>query len=362
MHKKASKITVSKEALATHFGAHFGATALEMPVEIEHPERFPELHDEKFEINENPPSLTEVEEAARTFKNNKSSGTDKIPTEALKYQSSPRLLANLVLLLSMVWSLMAVPSDWLHSSITCLYKKGLKSLASNYRALSVGANLSKYLPRIILKRFETAYESSISESQFGFRRGRSTADAIYVCKTLLDKTAGTVVVIFVDLTAAYDKIDRAALFRLISLRTGAPKLTALLYAIYQHTTASICGSKAKFEILAGCRQGGLESPCLFNYYFDFCLKVCAKEIDEALPDGWGLPLKYRVAGECFDRKRDGRMSGADMIRWILYADDLALFCRSVQEAQIVMDILHRVCTRFGLTISFKKNEIDGFRE
>ena len=95
---------------------------------------------------------------------------------------------------------------------------------------------------------------------------------------------------------------------------------------------------------------------MFNYYFDFCLKVCAKELDTALPDGWGLPLKYRVAGECFDRKRDGKMSGADTIRWILYADDLALFCRSVQEAKIVMDTLHRVCTRFGLTISFKKTK------
>ena len=40
----------------------------------------------------------------------------------------------------------------------------------------------------------------------------------------------------------------------------------------------ISGTKVQFDILCGCRQGGLESPTLFNYYFDFLLKVCTEEI------------------------------------------------------------------------------------
>ena len=40
--------------------------------------------------------------------------------------------------------------------------------------------------------------------------------------------------------------------------------------------------------------------------------------------------------------------------WILYADDLALFCRTIEEAQTLLEIVDRTCRRFGLTISFKK--------
>ena len=70
-------------------------------------------------------------------------------------------------------------------------KKGIRSVAANYRALSVGANLSKILPRIILSRISDAYEGSLGESQFGFRKGRSTADAIFVAKSFIDKLDGT---------------------------------------------------------------------------------------------------------------------------------------------------------------------------
>ena len=56
----------------------------------------------------------------------------------------------------------------------------------------------------------------------------------------------------------------------------------------------ISGTKVQFDILCGCCQGGLESPTLFNYYFDFVLKVCAEEIDRKSPDGWGISFKYRI--------------------------------------------------------------------
>ena len=55
--------------------------------------------------------------------------------------------------------------------------------------------------------------------------------------------------------------------------------------MYEGTTASIKGSKAIFEVLVGCRQGGQESPYLFNYYFDYVLKIAAYEIDKQFPDG-----------------------------------------------------------------------------
>ena len=53
----------------------------------------------------------------------------------------------------------------------------------------------------------------------------------------------------------------------------------ILRKLYDGTKAYIAGTKVRFDLLVGCRQGGLESPTLFNYYFDFVLKVFAEEID-----------------------------------------------------------------------------------
>ena len=147
-----------------------------------------------------------------------------------------------------------------------------------YRALSIGSNLSKLVPRIILNRLQDTYEHNISEAQFGFRKGRSTCDAIFIIKNIIEKHSGPLVLIFVDLTAAYDHIPREFLFRVLEFRTGAKILVYILRKLYDGTTAYISGTKTFFDILVGCRQGGLESPTLFNYYFDFVLKVCTKSM------------------------------------------------------------------------------------
>ena len=144
--------------------------------------------------------MKEIEDAVKTFKNNKSLGTDSIPPEGIKYSSSKNLFVYINMLMSLIWLQIAVPKSWLELKIVCLYKKGIKSLAENYRALSVGSNLSKLVPRIILDRLLLTYEHNISESQFGFRKGRSTGDAIFILRNIIQKHAGPLVLVFVDLT------------------------------------------------------------------------------------------------------------------------------------------------------------------
>ena len=124
----------------------------------------------------------------------------------------------------------------------------------------------------------------------------------------------------------------------MEFRTGAKVLIYILRKLYDGTTVIISGSKVQFDILVGCRQDGLESPTLFNYYFDFVLKVCAEEIDRKFPDGWGLSFDYRIPSQCTTRKQRGerRMVGSELIRWLLYADDLVLFCPDIAQAQEII--------------------------
>ena len=116
--------------------------------------------------------------------------------------------------------------------------------------------MSRILAKIIMNRLKEAYERHISEEQFGFRQNRSTTDGIFIIKNILDRCGGTIIAVYIDLTAAYDHVPRDFLFRLLKMRTGAHHLMAILQKMYEGTTASIKGTKAVFDILIGCRQGG----------------------------------------------------------------------------------------------------------
>lgn len=148
----------------------------------------------------------------------------------------------------------------------------------------------------------------------------------------------------------------------LEMRIGAKHLCAILKKMYEATTASIRGMDTKFDVMVGCRQGGQESPCLFNIYFDYVLRVAAHEIDKEFPDGWGIQFEFQIPHQCTNReqRKAGPMRGIEIIRWILYADDVVMFCKSVGEAHRLLTIIHETCKRFGLTVSFGKTKTQVF--
>ena len=114
----------------------------------------------------------------------------------------------ILLLMTLIWNTMTVPTEWLHATIKCLFKKGIRKLAANYRGISIGANMSRILAKIIIMRLKEAYEKSISEAQYKFRRNRSTNDGIFVVRNIIQKYNNTLIAVYIDLTAAYDHVPR----------------------------------------------------------------------------------------------------------------------------------------------------------
>ena len=54
------------------------------------------------------------------------------------------------------------------------------------------------------------------------------------------------------------------------------------------------------------------------------------------------------------------MNDTQLLKWLLYADDLVLFCPDLNQAQEIINIMNNVCKRFGLSISFKKTKVMQF--
>ena len=84
-------------------------------------------------------------------------------------------------------------------------------------------------------------------------------------------------VLFVDLTAAFDHVIRPWLFKSIYQRFPGgsdQKLIKLLETLYSYTTTSLAETPDDlFELTLGVRQGGPESPPLYNLYIDYVMRV-----------------------------------------------------------------------------------------
>ena len=269
--------------------------------------------------------------------------------------------AAIMLLLNIIWNLIAVPTTWLSANITCLFKKGSKGLAKNYRSIFVRSTISRILPIITLNRLGNTYEHLLMKNQFGFRKNRFTTYAIFIVREAIQSTKDPIYLCMIDLRAAYDHIDRNMLFKVLSIRTKAFMLTSILKALYTGTIAAIKNTVDHFQVHTGCRQGGIESPVLFNIYMDFVLRCAEHEVLEKFPST-GLKYAYRIKSESTTREqRVHGISGHGRLCMLLYADDIVLFCEDVYELQSITNIYDDATfSRFGLTIACDKTKTMSF--
>lgn len=363
MMKKSTKHLISTDKLTTFFKDHFSEKDIKTQPEVENPENYPHiLPPNDLVVNNDIPETTEVQKILAELKNGKCLGTDSLHAEHLKYNRSNRFLIYLTALLTAIWTTFVIPSSWLISSITCLFKnKGSRSEAENYRGISIMSTCSKILASLIISRFRNAYEKIISTSQFGFRANRSTTDAIFILQNALELSSRPLFLCFIDLKAAYDWINRDMLFKILEIRTASPVLVKILKALYTGTSAAIKGSKQLFQVFSGCRQGGIESPIIFNIYLDFVLRCAEHEILERFPDT-GLHYSYLIPGHCSTRQQRSvqGLSGVQRLRMILYADDIVLLSNDIDELSEIVNLYDATFTRYGLKISINKTETMAF--
>ena len=145
---------------------------------------------------------------------------------------------------------------------------------------------------------------------------------------------------------------------ILDFRLGTSHLVNLLKAMYTNTSAQIKGLKNVFAVETGCRQGGIESPVIFNIYFDTVCRVLDHELETALGDSYGYKFRYEIPNECTNRemRRECPARGWTLLRKVLYADDMVLVFTTKEALQQGLLIVERVFSRYDLTLARKKTE------
>ena len=94
---------------------------------------------------------------------------------------------------------------------------------------------------------------------------------------------------------------------------------------------------------------------------DFVLRCAEYEVLQQFPNT-GLEYSYRIPGHCSTREQRSvhGLSGTERLRMILYADDIAILCKDIDELATILNIYDQTFTRFGLKISYGKTETMAF--
>ena len=93
---------------------------------------------------------TGVEKLLQDMNLSKASGPDGIPNRILK-ECASQIAPSLTVIFQKSIDTGTLPEDWLNANISCVYKKGDKHAAENYRPVSLTSVPCKLLEHIIMQ-------------------------------------------------------------------------------------------------------------------------------------------------------------------------------------------------------------------
>lgn len=234
-----------------------------------------------------PAVMPEISFILSSLKTSKAPGFDDISNSMLKNLpiKGVKLLTNLF---NSCISLNYFPKDFKKAKIIPIRKpnKPIHN-ACSYRPISLLSNIGKIFEKIIFNRLRefTAMHNTITEKQFGFKKGHNTVHQVGRIKNRittnkrLKKSTG---VVLLDIEKAFDTVwHRGLLYKLLS--ANIPRYIWKIVADFltnRSFAVSINTSTSSFKNLpAGLPQGSILSPILYSLYTsDF---VPPREVDVA---------------------------------------------------------------------------------
>ena len=197
---------------------------------------------------------------------------------------------------------------------------------------------SKIFTGVLNNRLNKWAESSdaLSDSQFEFRKGRSTTDAIFDLNATIQKVLnekGRLFCAFIDLKKAFDSICLNGLWYKLNKMGVNAKMLRIIKDMYNKvkTCVSGCNSYSDFfECAIGLKQGELISPILFSLFIE--------DLELVLQGDQNCELSI------------------DDITFILmlFADDMVIMGKDRNDLQKSLDLLERCCNKWGLQVNTEK--------
>ncbi len=186
------------------------------------------------------------------------------------------------------------------------------------RSLGIPTIYDRVCQQALVNRLEPIFEPVFDEANFGYRRGRSTKDALR--KIWRELEQGHEWIVDADLRDFFGSVDQSKLMVLVNQRVSDGRVLRIIESILKAGCATPGG---RLPTEQGTPQGGVISPLMSN-----------------------------VLLTPFDREMRSR--GFQVTR---YADDWVATCRTRQEAEAALATASRILTQLGVTLHPGKTRI-----
>ncbi|KAK3552014.1 hypothetical protein QTP70_031598, partial [Hemibagrus guttatus] len=214
----------------------------------------------------------EVRKALKRMKRGKAVGPDYIPVEVWKCLGEAAV-EFLTSLFNRVLESERMPEEWRRSVLVPIFKnKGDVQNCSNYRGIKLMSHTMKLWERVVEARLRKVVE--ICEQQYGFMPRKSTTDAIFALRILMEKYRDgqrELHCVFVDLEKAYDRVPREELWYCMRKSGVAEKYVRVVQDMYERSRTVVrcaVGQTEEFKVEVGLHQGSALSPFLFAMLMD----------------------------------------------------------------------------------------------
>uniref|UniRef100_A0A1I8AZW6 Reverse transcriptase domain-containing protein n=1 Tax=Meloidogyne hapla TaxID=6305 RepID=A0A1I8AZW6_MELHA len=276
--------------------------------------------------------IISVSNLLKTSPNKNSTSPDGIPFKFLRHCYLP-LSPIITEIFRISLDSGTPPSQWKHSIVTPIYKKGNKHDLNNYRPISLTSTLSRTFERILVSGILQFLLTNnlISEHQFGFLPRRSTT--LQLLSTLQEWYNGLLErnstdCIYIDFRKAFDSVPHRFLLHKLYLYGIRGKILKWITNFLTDRTFVVKIEDSQSEpqpIRSGVPQGSVIGPLLFILYIN------------DLPQVIKLPVQIR-----------------------LYADDVKLFLThqstlSYLMLQEALNNVHKWSTAWSLHIAPDKS-------
>jgi RNA-directed DNA polymerase len=187
-----------------------------------------------------------------------------------------------------------------------------------FRTLGVPTIYDRVCQQALLNRLEPIFEPVFDEANFGYRRGRSTKDAMR--KVWKEIQAGREWIVDADLKDFFGSVDHEKLLTLVAQRIADGRVLRLIQAMLK---AGSFGKGRLFPSERGTPQGSVVSPLLSN--------ILLTPFDQEM-----------------------RSKGFQLTR---FADDWVVTCHTEAEAQAAIAVALRILKELGVELHPQKTRV-----